>query len=75
MARGTRQDPFLPSRDRDRGGINQEKLYRDIQQAQRARIASGMKLGREATEAAQAAEEAFAAAGMAEVAAGRGGTG
>ena len=54
MAR-TRQDPFLPSRDRDRGGINQEKLYRDIQQAQRARIASGMKLGREATEAAQAA--------------------
>ena len=56
MARGTRrQDPFLPSRDRDRGGINQEKLYRDIQQAQRARIASGMKLGREATEAAQAA--------------------
>ena len=55
MARGRRQDPFLPSRNPDRGGINQEKLYRDIQQAQRARIASGMKLGREATEAAQAA--------------------
>ena len=37
------------------GGIDEARLYRDIREAQRAKMAAGQRLGREATEASQAA--------------------
>ena len=53
----SRPSYFLERRRRDAGrfgvGLNQEKLLRDVKAAQQAKISSGMKLGREATDAAK----------------------